>query len=477
MDLRQRVLQGGTYLVLRQLIGLFVGLAGSVAVTRLIGPSNYGAYAGALALVFFCGRLGRLGLDVYLVRRREEPEPVMYNQALTILLISGSLFALGLFLLTLIPGFALINDDFERPLRVLLPTLPLSLFPIPAVVGLERNLDYRKVSFIDLAGQLAYVPTAVAMAFWGQGVWAPITGYWMWQLVVAALSWRLFPTPPRLVRSTAGIGEMLRYGASYSASTWIWQLRFLVNPLIVGHSLGTAGVGYVSLSVQFVEMLAFVKNATYRLSFAALAKIQEDHRRLRAALEEAMVLQVLAVAPPLIAFALIAPWLLPLLYGSRWNSVLEIYPFIALSYLINTTFNMHTSVLYVLNRNRDVGIFNACNVIVFGAACAILIPHVGLVGYGLAEIVALSSYFILDVQTRKLFSVSYDRVFPWLVGFVPALFTGLLPTPWQPVLLVPLVLISLFPQQRQQIHDYFKIFRNGLSRSTTKILNERTSHS
>ncbi|MEJ7654655.1 MAG: oligosaccharide flippase family protein [Chloroflexia bacterium] len=92
----------------------------------------------------------------------------------------------------------------------------------------------------------------------------------------------------------------------------------------------------------------------HRLCMAAFAKIQSDRTRLRRALEEAMALQVLAVGPLFAGFALAAPFVLPTLFGSEWAPVLDVFPFIALGYLTNAVFNMHSAVLYVLRQNRNM---------------------------------------------------------------------------------------------------------------------------
>src|SRR5829696_5376922 len=97
MILRERVLRGGTYLVLRQGLGLAISLVGVVLLTRLIGPANYGLYAGALGLLTFLSSVARMGVDVYLVRRGGPMDEGIYHQAFCFLLVSGfGLSVLGL---------------------------------------------------------------------------------------------------------------------------------------------------------------------------------------------------------------------------------------------------------------------------------------------------------------------------------------------------------------------------------------------
>lgn len=84
------------------------------------------------------------------------------------------------------------------------------------------------------------------------------------------------------------------YGVSFSAANWVWSARQLVAPLIVRRLLGPEGVAYINLAMRVVEALSFVRAATWRLSVAALAKVQADAVRLRRVMKEAAMLQVSA---------------------------------------------------------------------------------------------------------------------------------------------------------------------------------------
>ncbi len=147
---------------------------------------------------------------------------------------------------------------------------------------------------------------------------------------------------------------MLNYTLGYAASDWLWQLRGLVNPLIVGHFLSAEAVGQVGLAIRMLELLSFTKTVAYRLSVAVLAKVQHNPAKLIEAATDGMRLQTLALGPVLIGFAWFGGVLLSLVFGNRWDPVMLIYPYLALSYLTNAQFNIHSSILYVLHRNWAV---------------------------------------------------------------------------------------------------------------------------
>ncbi|MGO9560364.1 MAG: oligosaccharide flippase family protein, partial [Acidimicrobiales bacterium] len=73
-SIRQRALRGGAYLMAREAMGMVVRLVGVTVVVRVIGPSSYGLYAGALAFVSVATLAAQGGTEVFLIRQQAEPD-------------------------------------------------------------------------------------------------------------------------------------------------------------------------------------------------------------------------------------------------------------------------------------------------------------------------------------------------------------------------------------------------------------------
>ncbi|AGL03933.1 oligosaccharide flippase family protein [Desulfoscipio gibsoniae] len=461
MSFKKKVLKGGAYLIARQGLGLFISFVGILLLTRSIGPGNYGLFISAQEIVLYLSHLVSLGNKVYLIRRETEPCEHEYNQAFTLMFITSMVgLLLGIAVIPLLQQW-LKNPAFIPPLLILLLTLPLTALSTPAMAKLERDLNYRAVSIIELAGQLINYIIALTLAYYGKGVWAPVAGYMAWQVLICAGSCIMARLTPRPYWSRDIVADMLKYGISYSTSVWIWQLRPLVNPLIVGRYAGPEVVGCVALAIRFVDALSFVKNVVQRISIAVLAELQKDQLRLKEAIEKAMVFQILAFGPLLISFSFIAPLVFPGLFGDQWNKVLLIYPFIALSYLFNTVFNMHSSVLYVLRRNYEVTIFHTVYILLLTAGALLLLPRFGLLGYGIAEVLTLFSYVIIHYYVRRIFPVSYKNAIPWLTSFIFLLFSAMVDLPLNLLFGVPLLIVLAKPASRQKILDYVKFIKGS----------------
>jgi O-antigen/teichoic acid export membrane protein len=459
MSLRTQVLRGGTYLVLRQGLGAIISAVGILLLTRAIGPDAYGIWAAALGIYTYLFILSRWGIEVYLIRHEEEPQPQDYNQAFSLLLLSGLVGAgLAVLALPMLERWVRL-DGFSSVAVTVLVGLPVSLVSLVPLARLERALDYRKVAAIELSGQTTTYLVAVPLAYGGLGPWAPVSGWWAQQLLTLALLYRASAYRPRLHWEPARVRAMLGYGSGYSASQSLWQLRTLVNPLVVGRYAGAEAVGYVALTIRLVEQLSSLTTIASRISLPVLARLQRDPVRLMKAVTEGTSLQIMVLGPILVGFSWASPWIIPPLFGPRWLPVTEVFPFIALSYLSMTMLHMCSSALYVLRKNVQVAVFHLLHVAMFAGAALLLVPSLGIRGYGWAEVAALPSYLLsLTFVTLYIGKPSFTRAGIWFTALIIPLFGSQLSSwAWVSVI-VPL----LWPATRKELTQATKmVLRSG----------------
>jgi O-antigen/teichoic acid export membrane protein len=430
--LRRQVFRGGAYLSARQLVGLAINLFGPIYLLRKIGPDNYGLYATVLGILTYLALLATWGVEIYLTRHSEEEEcPEIYHQGFTILVVLAATGVVAsLCAIPLLDRWLSIRS-FQPVAHAMFLGLPLLTLRLVPLAKLERRLDYRRITIIELGGQLCFYAVALPIAVRTHAVWAPVVGWWFQQALLLVLFFVAAGYRPCLRFEPGSSKRILGYGLGISASLWIWQLRMLVNPLVVGRFAGAEAVGYVALAVRVAESLSFAKSAAWRISIAALAKIQNDLVRLSRAISQGMSLQSLAVGPPLLAFALAGSPLIRTFFGGRWSPVMLVYPFIALSYLVNSVYSLHSSALYVLAENWDVALFHLVHISLFAGAALLLVDRLGIRGYGWAEIVAMPSYVLLHVLTsRRIAKPPYSKIVTtWWLAFGLAFFEPLLGWP------------------------------------------------
>jgi PST family polysaccharide transporter len=440
------------YLAARQIVSILLKFVGVMLITRLLGPANYGAYVSAVNIYQYAVALGYAGVGIYLLRHEGDLPEMSYGTAYSILIMTGlpllAFIEAGAGVLATWTSVA----GFEPVMRIIVLGLPLQLLSMPASVRLERRLDYRSVAMVEIAGQIAFYLLAVPLVVLGFGP-RSLAAAWVLQQAVTCLAAHMAAkTLPRLSFDRATARGIVGYAAEYSVANWIWQARVLVNPLIVGPALGAQAVGLVGMTIGLLEMLSIIKTIAWRLSVAILTKFRSNVEKLRTAVTEGMELNVLAVGTILLAFGWTGHFIVPRLFGPRWNGVMDIYPYVALSYLTMAAFNIHSATLSVINRNRGLAVYHVISVTTFAAVAYFAVSRFGILGYGYAEVATIPAYAVMHlVIARAIGSPDYRLAALWWSGAAIGLF-------WQFgwwAIAAPFLALAM-PVSTKKLHRYYR---------------------
>ena len=418
----QSLFLGGTSLAVRYGLGTLVSMGNMLVLTWWIGPHAYGVFVTAIGLSAFCSTLSRVGVDVYLVRREKHPDLSVYGCATTLVIAaSTALTAISIALIPLLTRWYG-SREFVLPYLVLLINVPVTgLIGVPTA-KLEREMKFSKLAAIELAGQTIGFVIALLFAWRGFGLWAAVAGQLIWQVFILVSTFGSAHMRPTLNFERRETAAMLRYGLSVTASMRSWQLRTLVNPLLVARFAGPEAVAFVALAIRVAEALGSIRLAAGRLATAALSRVQNEQERFRGMLEQALFVQVITLGPLLVSFALLGTIVVHRVLGERWLPMLAVFPFVAAGVLINSVFNLQASALLVLGHPWAVMRSYVAHAALLAAGAALLVPRQGIVGYGWAELIACSAYVLIYAATSRRAPVSYRKLAPAVVLFVAVLF-------------------------------------------------------
>ncbi len=441
--------RSGRFLVARQLIGLVIKLVGILVVTRLIGPEAYGLFAAVAAVTAVLATVAVFGIDVQLVR---SPRGSVADDTAFVVLVGssvviGGLAAIGAPLL----GSWLQDDGVVAPMRTVAALLPLMVVGAPAKARLERELRFDVVARNELTADITVYVVSIPLAIAGAGVWAPIAGLLARNAVLVVTSSFAARYVPRPVVDRAELGALARFGTGYSAAKWFSLVGRLVNPIVVGRVLGPVGVGHVAVATRIVEQLGAAKQATMRLAVAAFAKLGDDRDRLRAAHAEGVLVQVVGSVPLYASAAFLAPWLVPAAFGRDWAPAAELLGLLAVAASIGTLFNLGPPLLQVRGRNGPVVRLRGLQVTSLLGFTLLLVPSVGVVGYGLAQMIRTVPFLTLHRELLRWFRPTYRAGARWVLALLPMMTAAWWPGELRPVLLLgPIVLASL-PSTRREV--------------------------
>jgi PST family polysaccharide transporter len=341
-------------------------------------------------------------LQVYLVRQPNltEEEPAQIQAFYNFL---GIVICAILFCVAPLIGWWTKEQDVTFALQAVLPALWMDMVSRVSTSMLERELSFDKVGLLEAVSKVVLYVSAIPLVLIGWGYWGPIIGTVLGYLVQLVMAYYYYPVPWRWGWQWKVVKPAIHYGLSYSGSDAILNLRRLRLPLLVSRLGGAEIVGYISIAMRLAEQLAILRLVVRRMSISVMAKLVDKPEQTRNAISKGMTYQALLIGPICAAFSCTSAWLIPLMFSKEWLISAQIFPFIAVGVLVGAVFELHTSSLYAVGHNYEIAQRNAWYVGVLWLATIIFLPFMGLWGYGLSEILALPTFYLLHTSIVKLF--------------------------------------------------------------------------
>lgn len=442
---------------------MLLRFGGIVVTVREIGPSGYGIFTGASAFVVFVSVLAQMGMEVYLIRSPDPPTRRTYNEAFTLLLVVSVLVTGAALALTVPLGPLLRPIGVLAPLRVLLLVVPLNVLWAPAQACIERQFGYRKMGILELGGDVALYGVAVPLALEGWGPWSLVTGYFAWQAWLFFGSLAFSGLRPRLVWSWRAWRRMLGHASGFTLSNCTANSMQLVVPLVVGTFAGAAGVGYVNFSVRLVNMLNFTRRGVFRIGTVAVSRVRNGGGSgLERGLDDGSLLVLMTAALPFAVFGLLARWIVPLVFGAAWTPAIPLYVLVAVASVLGVPTLVQRTVLYAVGRNVQVAASQLVEVLVLAGASVVLVPALGIIGFGWAAVLALVSMVVTHRFASRVCPIRYRRLALPVVALVPALLAPFLAFPISLLTLVPTLALAFSPTARREARSAAGQLRTAL---------------
>lgn len=420
--IKQKVVKGGLYLTLRQLVSVGMSLISILVIAQELGPADYGILISALSIFYFITWTGRLGLNIYLIQQQNLPKSAP-AQVLAFLTWLNVAFAIVLIICA--PAISLWTR--EPAIAALVQWLPVpiaaDLAASVSIAMLERDLAFSEVGLIEIAAQFANYLVALPLVFMGKGYWGPIIGLCSRGIVMLLLAQFFHRVRWQWWFQWSLMQPALKCGLAFSLSHWVLSLRALTIPFVVTPIVGAEAAGLVSISIRLAEQLAILRLVIRRMSISVMAKLTGNARVIRDTISRGMAYQALLIGSICSAFACLDSWIVPQVFGEEWLQSTQIFPFIALSAMVRAMFDLHAGALYAVERNIEVTKSYVIYILLLWSGCALLMPSLGLWGYGLAELLTILSNVLLHRSLAKIYGSPQYTTALWLTlaAMVPIL--------------------------------------------------------
>jgi len=180
-------------------------------------------------------------------------------------------------------------------------------------------LEYRTLALAEVAGELAFLGTAIALLVTGHLRSSLVGGLSARMAAHALLLWCAEPYVPSVGPSRKALVELRGFAGGAMGGQILHAISCNADYLLVGRMLGTSALGFYGMAW---DLLRFVPDRLYkvagRVTVPAFCRMQHEPEQLRSAYLSFLGYMGRLIVPPLACIAVAAPELLRQIYGPQW---------------------------------------------------------------------------------------------------------------------------------------------------------------
>lgn len=381
----------------------------TLVTARLLLPEDYGIVAMNEIvypyLIIVCG----LGLSSWIVQLDKLDENVE-RTALSLLVLSGVITSVIGFL-----GASFIAYYFREPRAE-------SLFQVCTVIYLlrslqiipecriKRELNFKPIAILNVVLGIVRGFLQVFLAYFGFGFWSLVIGtiareilYTICLLIIAG-SPRQFAWDKDIVRNS------LAFGLSSTSATIFWIIYSSADNIVVGRLFGSEMLGFYAMAFYLCDMpLSKLSGVLNPVLHPYFCRIKNDGQLLKETFLKVNGAVVAVISPVLIGMAVVAPTMIPIVLGEKWQGAIIPLRVLATVGLLRAITNCGSAVLYALNQPRAVLRWTAGNALTLPIGFYLLGKYIGIEGIYLAWLCLYPITGILTMMQllRKYLGISF----------------------------------------------------------------------
>jgi lipopolysaccharide exporter len=396
------------FLSLRNMGIQAVSVIGFFILSILLGAGEVGLFAIVAESIGILGYFSDIGLAAALIQKRDK---VTKAELQTTFFIQQILVLLCLVVISIV--FSRISGDKGYGSKELWIFVALcfsffvaSLKTIPSVL-LERKLNFKLISTIDVTENVSFYVVAVVFAALGFGAYSYAIATVVRSILGLVMIYSKSRWPIGFSFSKSAAKGLFKYGIPFQLNSFISVAKDRLSTLFVAGILGREGFGILAWAQKGPRIPLSFMDAIMKVTFPTFARMQDHKEVLKKSIEKSIFFIALFVFPVVTGIALIASDFINIIpkYGKWLPAVIPLYFFaanVAVASITTPLTNAFNAVGKVLLTTRFMIMWTVLTWILF----PLLTIKYGIIGTSVATLlVGLSSVFVW-ITANRLFNVN-----------------------------------------------------------------------
>lgn len=335
-------------------VSKFGTFAIGIVLARLLGPSEFGAYAVALVALTIVLSFNELGVSLAIVRWPTDPKEIA-GTVTTISVGTSVLIYLGGFLGAPLFAAAMGAPGATGTIRLLLVSVVIDALTATPAALLQRDFRSDKRALADQLNTWVGAGISVAMAALGFGAISLAVGRVAGSGLAASILIAISPLRLRFELKRQRAIELLRFGLPLAGASIVVIAAGNIDQLVVGHLLGATALGFFTLAFNISSWPVTMFSQPMRsVAPAAFARMRETDVERTGSFRAIMRVLMVAALPVCGFLAGGSSSIIRFVYGSEWARAAGVLRWLAVLAALRIVFELAYDYLVVVGRGNAV---------------------------------------------------------------------------------------------------------------------------
>src|SRR5690606_30155396 len=398
-----------------------------LVLAKILFPEEFGLVGMATVLTGFIKVLNDLGIGAALVQRKDEE---LRREHFHTAFWTGVGWSVFLFLIMSFIVGPRAASFYEEPiLKSLIPVLSLGILSSPVNLvhkaQLMRNMDFKKIAFIDNTANFVTGIIAIILAFWGAGVWSLVFNSVVSIVIAMPLYFRATKWYPSFIWDRLAFKQVFGFGVFTTGTSVVNYIIGNIDYLVIGKLISAEALGAYTFAFILTDtfrsrLMTVVNNVMYPV----YGKKQSDPSSLKNYYLKIVNYNSVIIFPLMSCFIILGEPIVINIFGEKWSDSVMPLKLLSLSVMVHMMVNSNTSLIRGIGKpglELKLQIFKAVIFVpmlivgiykygIIGAATAVLINKV------IAVIIAQYTFNkLIDIKISTTEFLSAIKV-PWIAS-------------------------------------------------------------
>jgi PST family polysaccharide transporter len=323
-DLKGHAVRGAGASIFARFSSYGISMAGTIVLARILTPDDFGLIAMVAAFSLLLQNFGVNGFTEAVIQSTD----LDHRKLSTLFWINSGVN--GLLALSFVALSPVLAWFYKEPrLQGIASVMALTIFFAGLSTQhralLARNMQFYKVTAIELAATSGSIVLAIALSLIGSGYWSLVGRRVMLPAVGLVMAWLLCGWRPGLPSMRAGVAPLVRFALNTYGNFTVSYFARNLDKILLGWKHGAQSLGsYNNAYNLFVMPVNQLSYPLTNVAIATLSRLREDEERYRRYyLNAVSVLSLIGMAASVV-LTVSGRDIVLFLLGSKWEEAGQI---------------------------------------------------------------------------------------------------------------------------------------------------------